>query len=64
VTAVQTEYSLWTRGVESGVLPTCRALGIGLVAYSPLGALAVHLESDDLVELNRALNTIAVLGKV
>jgi len=37
VTAVQTEYSLWTREVEAEVLPTCRALGIGLVAYAPLG---------------------------
>jgi len=37
VAAVQTEYSLWTRGVEAEVLPACRALGIGLVAYSPLG---------------------------
>jgi len=37
VTAVQTEYSLWTRDVEGDVLPTCRELGIGLVAYSPLG---------------------------
>jgi len=37
VAAVQTEYSLWSRDVESDVLPTCRELGIGLVAYSPLG---------------------------
>ncbi len=37
VTAVQTEYSLWTRDVESDVLPTLEELGIGLVAYSPLG---------------------------
>jgi aryl-alcohol dehydrogenase-like predicted oxidoreductase len=37
ITAVQTEYSLWTRHVEEGVLPTCRELGIGFVAYSPLG---------------------------
>jgi len=37
ITAVQTEYSLWTRDVEREVLPTCRELGIGLVAYSPLG---------------------------
>lgn len=37
VAAVQTEYSLWTRDVEDAVLPTCRELGIGLVAYSPLG---------------------------
>lgn len=37
ITAVQTEYSLWTRNVEPQVLPTLRELGIGLVAYSPLG---------------------------
>jgi aryl-alcohol dehydrogenase-like predicted oxidoreductase len=35
--AVQTEYSLWTRDCEAEVLPTCRELGIGFVAYSPLG---------------------------
>jgi len=37
ITALQTEYSLWTRDPEGEVLPTCRALGIGFVAYSPLG---------------------------
>ena len=37
ITALQTEYSLWTRDVEQDVLPTCRDLGIGFVAYSPLG---------------------------
>jgi aryl-alcohol dehydrogenase-like predicted oxidoreductase len=37
ITAVQTEYSLWTRDLEEAVLPTLRELGIGLVAYSPLG---------------------------
>lgn len=37
ITAVQTEYSLWTRDLEERVLPTLRKLGIGLVAYSPLG---------------------------
>jgi len=37
VAAVQTEYSLWTRHVEENILPTMRELGIGLVAYSPLG---------------------------
>ncbi|PCF93498.1 aldo/keto reductase [Vreelandella nigrificans] len=37
VTAVQTEYSLWTRDVEQDVLPTCNELGIGFVPYSPLG---------------------------
>src|SRR5262249_43342011 len=37
ITAVQSEYSLWSRDVEDEVIPTCRALGIGFVAYSPLG---------------------------
>jgi aryl-alcohol dehydrogenase-like predicted oxidoreductase len=37
ITALQTEYSLWTRDPESAVLATCRELGIGFVAYSPLG---------------------------
>jgi aryl-alcohol dehydrogenase-like predicted oxidoreductase len=37
IAAVQTEYSLWTREPEGGVLDTCRSLGIGFVAYSPLG---------------------------
>jgi aryl-alcohol dehydrogenase-like predicted oxidoreductase len=37
ITAIQTEYSLWTRDPEEAVLPTCRELGIGFVAYSPLG---------------------------
>ena len=37
ITALQTEYSLWTRDVEDEILSTCRALGIGFVAYAPLG---------------------------
>ena len=37
ITALQTEYSLWTRDVEKEILPTCRSLGIGFVPYSPLG---------------------------
>lgn len=37
ITALQTEYSLWTRDAEDAVLPVCRELGIGFVAYSPLG---------------------------
>src|SRR5467141_1612111 len=37
IAAVQTEYSLWTRDPEAEILPTCRELGIGFVAYSPLG---------------------------
>lgn len=37
ISALQTEYSLWTRDPEDGILQTCRELGIGFVAYSPLG---------------------------
>jgi aryl-alcohol dehydrogenase-like predicted oxidoreductase len=37
IAALQSEYSLWTRDVEAEILPTCRKLGIGFVAYSPLG---------------------------
>jgi aryl-alcohol dehydrogenase-like predicted oxidoreductase len=37
IAALQTEYSLWTRDVEEEILPLCRDLGIGFVAYSPLG---------------------------
>ncbi len=37
ISALQTEYSLWTRDCESEILPTVRELGIGYVAYSPLG---------------------------
>ncbi|WP_028799784.1 aldo/keto reductase [Streptomyces sp. 142MFCol3.1] len=37
ITAVQTEYSMWSRDPEAEVLPTCRELGIGFVPYSPLG---------------------------
>jgi aryl-alcohol dehydrogenase-like predicted oxidoreductase len=37
ITALQTEYSLWTRDVETEILPTLRELGIGFVPYSPLG---------------------------
>src|ERR1700746_912383 len=37
ISALQTEYSLWSRDPEDEILPTCRELGIGFVAYSPLG---------------------------
>ncbi|CAA3011788.1 probable aldo-keto reductase 2 [Olea europaea subsp. europaea] len=37
ITAVQLEWSLWTRDVEEDIIPICRELGIGIVAYSPLG---------------------------
>ncbi len=49
ITALQTEYSLWTRDPEAEVLPTCRELGIGFVPYSPLGRgfLAGRFSSPD-----------------
>jgi aryl-alcohol dehydrogenase-like predicted oxidoreductase len=37
IAALQTEYSLWSRDPEAEILPTCRELGVGFVAYSPLG---------------------------
>jgi aryl-alcohol dehydrogenase-like predicted oxidoreductase len=37
ITALETEYSLWTRDVEREILPACRELGVGFVAYAPLG---------------------------
>lgn len=51
VTALQSEWSLWTRGIEDDVLPTCRELGIGIVPYSPLGRgffTGAITSSDDL----------------
>jgi aryl-alcohol dehydrogenase-like predicted oxidoreductase len=54
ITAVQTEYSLWTRDPEVEVLPTCRELGIGFVAYSPLGRgfLSGRFKSPDELDQN------------
>lgn len=37
IVAIETEYSLWSRDVEAGILPACRELGIGYMAYAPLG---------------------------
>ncbi|HEX3975438.1 MAG TPA: aldo/keto reductase [Solirubrobacteraceae bacterium] len=52
ITALQTEYSLWTRDVEAEILPTCRELGIGFVPYSPLGRgfLSGRFSSPDELE--------------
>jgi len=53
VAALQTEYSLWTRDVEEAILPTAKALDIGLVAYSPLGRgflTGKYLRNSDFAE--------------
>jgi aryl-alcohol dehydrogenase-like predicted oxidoreductase len=52
ITALQTEYSLWSREPEAEILPTVRELGIGFVSYSPLGRgfLAGRFESRDDIE--------------
>ena len=52
ITALQTEYSLWTRDVEHEILPTLDELGIALVAYSPLGRgfLSGRFSSEDELE--------------
>jgi aryl-alcohol dehydrogenase-like predicted oxidoreductase len=54
ITALQTEYSLWTRDPEAEILPTVRDLGIGFVAYSPLGRgfLSGRFSSSDEIEEN------------
>ena len=54
ISALQTEYSFWTRDVETEVLPVCRELGIGFVAYSPLGRgfLTGTIQSTDALSPN------------
>ena len=49
ISALQSEYSLWSRDIETDILPTCRELGIGLVPYSPLGRgfLTGQIKSPD-----------------
>lgn len=56
ITALETEYSLWSRDVEEEILPTCRELGVGFVAYAPLGRgfLSGKISSpDDMIQDDR-----------
>ncbi|MDF1594366.1 MAG: aldo/keto reductase [Desulfobacterales bacterium] len=56
VAALQTEYSLWTRDVESEILPICRELNIGFVSYAPLGRgflTAAIQRPEDLIAKDR-----------
>lgn len=56
ITALQTEYSLWTRDIEAEILPAIRELGVGLVAYAPLsrGFLSGDLKKPEDIKDNRA----------
>ncbi|GFQ03610.1 probable aldo-keto reductase 2 [Phtheirospermum japonicum] len=65
ITAVQNEWSLWTRDLEEELIPTCRELGIGIVPYSPLGRgflsggpkLVQNLSDGDLRKMNPRFQT-------
>ncbi|PQM35954.1 putative aldo-keto reductase 2 [Prunus yedoensis var. nudiflora] len=66
ITAVQLEWSLWSRDVEAEIVPTCRELGIGIVAYSPLGrgffssgAKFVEKLSQMILERNKLARKVA-----
>jgi aryl-alcohol dehydrogenase-like predicted oxidoreductase len=54
VTALQSEYSLWTRGPEAEILPTLEDLGIGFVPYSPLGRGFLTGKMDDKTTLDKS----------
>jgi aryl-alcohol dehydrogenase-like predicted oxidoreductase len=56
ITALQIEYSLWSRDIEAGILPAIRELGIGLVAYAPLsrGFLSGEFKTPEDIKDNRA----------
>jgi aryl-alcohol dehydrogenase-like predicted oxidoreductase len=59
ITALQTEYSLWTRDIEDEILPLLRELGIGLVPYAPLGRgflTGAFRQRNDLLETDRRRN--------
>ncbi|KAM3756413.1 hypothetical protein ACB098_02G110000 [Castanea mollissima] len=68
ITAVQLEWSLWSRDVEEEIIPTCRKLGIGIVAYSPLGRgffstapkLVETLSNDDVRKVCKSVGYKAV----
>ncbi|XP_004296582.1 PREDICTED: perakine reductase-like [Fragaria vesca subsp. vesca] len=63
ITAVQMEYSLWTRDIENEIIPLCRKLGIGIVSYSPLGrgffggkAVLESLPAESLLSIHPRFN--------
>ncbi|PON79974.1 Aldo/keto reductase/potassium channel subunit beta [Parasponia andersonii] len=63
ITALEMEYSLWTREIEDGIIPLCREIGIGIVAYSPLGrgffggkAVVEGLPTESLLSMHPRFN--------
>lgn len=52
ITALQTEYSLWSRDAEGQILPLCRELGVGYAAYSPGAAQGTRYPAAQLARLN------------
>ncbi|XP_062104991.1 perakine reductase-like isoform X1 [Humulus lupulus] len=63
ITALEMEYSLWSRDIEDGIIPLCRELGIGIVAYSPLGrgffagkAVLESLPNESLLSIHPRFN--------
>ena len=60
ISALQTEYSLWSRDPEDEILPTVRELGIGFVAYSPLGPRLPHRPLPHASRTSRPTTTAAV----
>jgi aryl-alcohol dehydrogenase-like predicted oxidoreductase len=66
IAALQTEYSLWTRDPEDELIPACRELGVGFVAYSPLGRgiFGGRIKSlDDLAEGDYRRNSPRFMGE-
>jgi aryl-alcohol dehydrogenase-like predicted oxidoreductase len=62
LSAVQIEYSLWTRDVEAEILPLCEELGIGFVAYSPLGRGFLTGKVADITACGRATHGATCRG--
>lgn len=63
VTAVQSEYSVWTRDPEAGVLATCEELGVGFVAWSPLGQGYLTGKVDPAMPLDASSDLRATLPR-
>ncbi|KAL6976291.1 hypothetical protein U1Q18_025079 [Sarracenia purpurea var. burkii] len=71
ITAVQMEWSLWSRDIEEDIVPTCRELGIGIVPYSPLGRgflsgganLVANLSDDDFRKGKRERENARAIGR-